>query len=594
MILRAVGDYKDTFDAATGKITRNVGVKVLDGTEDWVAQGVSGANDWRFRIDFSTTTTGAENSLCTHMEKIVQNADAVQNTRPCIRFPLTGGALFWYSADNTQTLAQFQQYLADQYAAGTPVIIYYPLATPVIEDWDGGATYCETGIKIATNLYNSAKFQNVIDALDTAVSTINNIVAGTIAQANSISELASGKQTRPNPADSSDTTCPTSCPNYRQCLLVEKDDGTPCWYEISDPFRDFAAPIVGTNTNPTSTTNASGYTQLEYIESTGAQYIDTGIPSNSNMQTEVSFSPTDWGGAVFGNYSDNGLAQNSNTLYIAPQPLDYLYTTDYGSELDGNINRTKIGDISLDTVYNVTIDWKNRRGIFDNTVIPFVSQEVWQGTTNQVLFARTSGAAGTVGYYGKLKLYYAKIWNNGTLVRDFVPVRQNSTTGKYGLYDKVNGVFYPNAASSGADFTPGPEVLNQDPDVPGRLWTATWQANQNGVEAGVISGTGRCTSVEGANNYTSTNPTKYSELTAANQTAWNTAFTASTVSNYKYCWCKISNLAINNEKINPGNSNYWVYNRVHGSSELCATNCADRCALNIKDTASFRKALLGF
>lgn len=197
-----------------------------------------------------------------------------------------------------------------------------------------------------------------------------------------------------------------------------------------------------------------GYTLLDYIESTGTQYIDTGIPSNSNMQTEVSFLSTDWGGAVFGNYSDNGLVKNSNTLYISPQPLDYLYTTDYGSELDGNINRTKIGDISLDTVYNVTIDWKNRRGIFDNTVIPFVSQEVWQGTTNQVLFARTSGAAGTVGYYGKLKLYYAKIWNNDILVRNFVPCKNASNV--VGLYDTVNDVFYQNAGTG--DFTAGSAV----------------------------------------------------------------------------------------------------------------------------------------
>ena len=33
MILRKVGDIADSYDATTGKITRRVGVKVLDGTE---------------------------------------------------------------------------------------------------------------------------------------------------------------------------------------------------------------------------------------------------------------------------------------------------------------------------------------------------------------------------------------------------------------------------------------------------------------------------------------------------------------------------------------------------------------------------------
>lgn len=52
-----------------------------------------------------------------------------------------------------------------------------------------------------------------------------------------------------------------------------------------------------------------------------------------------------------------------------------------------------------------------------------------------------SSAPGDQGYFN---LYYAKIYDNGTLVRDYVPVKRLSDN-KYGLYDNVNGVFYGSA-----------------------------------------------------------------------------------------------------------------------------------------------------
>lgn len=53
--------------------------------------------------------------------------------------------------------------------------------------------------------------------------------------------------------------------------------------------------------------------------------------------------------------------------------------------------------------------------------------------------------------------YRFKIWDDGTLVRDFIPVYRKSDN-KPGLYDLVNGVFYSNEATSGSDFTAGPDV----------------------------------------------------------------------------------------------------------------------------------------
>ena len=591
MILRAVGDYKDTFDATTGKITRNVGVKVLDGTEDWIITSSLLSNMYNLSVPdlFAENTSVVSNRAtpyCTHFKRSTNwvSSNNRNNYIQAMSSSQDKVIGLGYSVVNEANLDTFKSWLAAQYAAGTPVTIYYPLAEPVVEDWDGGATYCEKGIKIATNLYNSAKFQNVIDALDTAVSTINNIVAGTIAQANSIGELASGKQTRPNPADSSDTTCPTSCPNYRQCLLVEKDDGTPCWYEISDPFRDFVAPIIGTNTAPASTTNNAGYTQLEYIESTGTQYINTGIRNADIDEYYVKFKAT-YGvyKFIFGNYVSES-TECTRLLFTSTD--DNRMYSNVGSPADSpNI---AVGVISND--WNEA--WSKRS---DNTTYfklntgEVQSRDVSAGNANSKtigLFVNAISGNKSVATIARMQFK-----KNGTLVRDFVPVLNNAT-GKYGMYDKVHGVFYPNAATSGDDFTPGPEVLDQDPAIPGMVWTATWTGG-SGVTAGTVNGVARCTSVAGTNNYLTTNPTLFSQLSSANQTAWGTAFDASTVGDYKQCWCKVDNATTSGETVNPMGSTEWVFLGTGNSATYCSSSCAGDCAYGIRNALTFRATVLG-
>jgi hypothetical protein len=43
------------------------------------------------------------------------------------------------------------------------------------------------------------------------------------------------------------------------------------------------------------------------------------------------------------------------------------------------------------------------------------------------------------------RIYSCQIWNDGTLIRNYIPVVRKSD-GKAGLYDKVNNVFYTDAA----------------------------------------------------------------------------------------------------------------------------------------------------
>ena len=147
-MLLKVGDYQDVQSVIDGQVTRKVGVKVLNGTEDWGAEGTLGTNNYRFTFMNINTTDNAESSLCTHIDRIIQGSETSQSNRPCIRFNTSGTALVWYETDNTTTLEQFKQFLADQYANGTPVILLYPLATATTESVTGQPLTIQAGTNV--------------------------------------------------------------------------------------------------------------------------------------------------------------------------------------------------------------------------------------------------------------------------------------------------------------------------------------------------------------------------------------------------------------------------------------------------------------
>lgn len=113
-----VGDYTDTQDIISGAITRRVGIKVLDGTEAWTK-----TSDNRFTTLFNDAVAGVGNLiLCTHY---VYNRNVTSTN--CCRITDTG-RLYICDTFGYSTAGEYKTFLAEQYAAGTPVIVVYPLA----------------------------------------------------------------------------------------------------------------------------------------------------------------------------------------------------------------------------------------------------------------------------------------------------------------------------------------------------------------------------------------------------------------------------------------------------------------------------------
>ena len=136
-MLLKVGDYQDVQSIIDGVVTRNVGVKVLDGTENWA---VSGSN--RYWLEISNMLIGSNYvRLCTHFKQNTVYANLADGEFFC------GGSTTRFNIRNdaTPTTEQLKQWLADQYAAGTPVIIVYPLATPTTETVTGQTLQVQDG-----------------------------------------------------------------------------------------------------------------------------------------------------------------------------------------------------------------------------------------------------------------------------------------------------------------------------------------------------------------------------------------------------------------------------------------------------------------
>ncbi len=125
---------------------------------------------------------------------------------------------------------------------------------------------------------------------------------------------------------------------------------------------------------------------------------------------------------------------------------------------------------------------------------------------------------------------------------------------------------------------------------------------------GVVYGTSKCTSVAGPNNYATANPTKFSELSAANQEKWaelpapvgQSEREGYERANFKQCWCKVDGVGVPGADGNPANgsiypvgSSAWVFSITGSSAADCANGCASSCARNVRIYAGFRAAVFG-
>lgn len=184
-----------------------------------------------------------------------------------------------------------------------------------------------------------------------------------------------------------------------------------------------------------------GYKRLEYIKFSGTQYIDMGFKATQNTKIEAKFhNEQSANSAVFG--ADKAWTQDSFGIWI---------NNKIAVPVVGTVSGT-IG-ISYSSAYDTfTLD-KNTLKLNGGTIWTASGVSAFQTPTNVCLGAVNRSGDVSEKFVGKM--YYCKVWENGTLIRDFISCQNRA--GDVGMWDDVNSVFYGNAGTG--TFTAGP-VLN--------------------------------------------------------------------------------------------------------------------------------------
>lgn len=217
----------------------------------------------------------------------------------------------------------------------------------------------------------------------------------------------------------------------------------------------------------------SGYTRLSYIQSTGSQWVDTRIvptnttrvfidyqltstPDSSHLQRLFGARTATKDKACVIAFTDGG----NNKTYID-------MTGTYGTtDASTYLSRTGCGDLSRHTISitdtYIAIDY-NKNTPTKSKMYSTYTASTFTSLYNAYLFAYNQAGSCMGNTYAKI--YTARIWNNGQIVRDYVPVQTTSTvtsadstscpSGSIGLLDLVDNKFYQNKGTG--TFIAGPE-----------------------------------------------------------------------------------------------------------------------------------------
>lgn len=189
----------------------------------------------------------------------------------------------------------------------------------------------------------------------------------------------------------------------------------------------------------------TGYTKLNYLQSSGTQYINLGFPLRADYTVDIGFQYTSLGNKyICGGFYDTidgkvcrnevGIYNSFFYVFGASGSLGRLSSTS-----NTNMHKIKVHwgstnmEVWLDGVSNSTWTYSG----YDPTIAPDSS------TGYQYLFARNYSSS-PQGMSGKI-FYYKCVNGDGDYIRDLVPALNSSNVP--GMYDLANDVFYTNAGS---------------------------------------------------------------------------------------------------------------------------------------------------
>lgn len=183
------------------------------------------------------------------------------------------------------------------------------------------------------------------------------------------------------------------------------------------------------------------YTRLEYIESTGTQYIDTEYKATNNTRIDLDcfYDTRQQADLFFGSYSySSNIPYNSFSVGHNTVNNTTRLRAIYGKQSYINDN------FSYDTRHIFSL---NKNNFYVDNVLEYsFNAETDFTTTHNILLFGCWVNGNIVNYLSRMKVYSCQIYDNETLVRDMIPVIRNSDN-EIGMLDRVSGQFFGNAGT---------------------------------------------------------------------------------------------------------------------------------------------------
>ncbi len=176
------------------------------------------------------------------------------------------------------------------------------------------------------------------------------------------------------------------------------------------------------------------YTKLEYLESTGTQYIDTGIVPTKNTTVDMIFRYRNNQGSGI-----NGVRQTSDYItrfYPVATINDSQFRCVFGNEVyyfDNILSKHHI--IFNDENHHLYVDGNLEQTFNVNNINLDGNKTIW-------IFSGNSENPSSNRWFSSEIIYSFKIYDEGTIIRDYIPVLDKNN--RPCLFDKVSKTCFYN------------------------------------------------------------------------------------------------------------------------------------------------------
>lgn len=186
--------------------------------------------------------------------------------------------------------------------------------------------------------------------------------------------------------------------------------------------------------------------EVEYLESTGTQWIDTGIVPTAQTNISIKFLTTYLSGSNgLGIFGCRVNASNKSFLLLQYRTDNRnLFRWDYSDSLNNLVIVTSGWHIATNDGASITLD---------GTRYARITQ--FDPTTNKIFLFCVNQNGSPFILHTALDIASFSVTENGVVILDFIPVR----VGQVGyMYDRVSGQLFGNAGTGA--FIVGPDVNN--------------------------------------------------------------------------------------------------------------------------------------